>query len=166
MNTRLGQGRPFRIVFKLPVGMALLGLLTLQAAAQAQTAEGQVYDFQKHWSLLTFAPLSTATPGGPLAAPGAGPADDSKNQPPSLVSRRSERDEFNRGIYYKNKLEFSWENGWLPGNIPFVFGLFIGHEDKLSGLNYTMAPFIASIRWHMTGIGGPWILRGNWDITF
>ena len=167
MSARLGQERrPFRITLKSTMGIALLGLLALQAAAQAQTAEGPVYGFQKHWSLLTFAPQSTAAPGGPSAASGDRTADDSENRPPSIVSRRSERADFNRSIYYKNKLEFSWENGWLPGNIPFVFALFIGHEDRLSGLNYTMVPFIASVRWHMTNIGGPWILRGNWDITF
>jgi hypothetical protein len=33
-------------------------------------------------------------------------------------------------------------------------------------LNYTLVPFIASLRWHMNGIGGKWIFRGNWDATF
>jgi len=89
-----------------------------------------------------------------------------ENQPSNVISKRFEQADFNRSIYYKNKLEFSFEGGWLPGNIPFVFALFIGHQDKLSGLNYTMMPFIASIRWHMTNVGGPWILRGNWDLTF
>src|SRR5207302_4288263 len=136
------------------------------AQALTRTAEGPVYGFQKQWSLLTFAPQSTAAPGGPSAASGDRTADDSENRPLSLVSRRSERADFNRSIYYKNKLEFSWENGWLPGNIPFVFGLFIGHEDKLSGLNYTMVPFIASIRLQLTLIGGPWLLCGNLELAF
>src|SRR5713226_4146217 len=125
MNARPGQGRrPFRIALKPTIGIALLGLLALRAAAQAQTAEGP----------LTYVPQLNAVHVEPSAAPGDKPADDSQDQPSKVRSRRSEPADFNRSIYYKNKLEFSWEGGWQPNNIPFVFGLFIGHSDKLSGL--------------------------------
>jgi hypothetical protein len=69
----------------------------------------------------------------------------------------------NREIYYKNKLEFSFEGAWLPNNIPFVFDRMIGIPDRLTGLNYTLVPFIASVRWQMSDIKGPWIFRGNWE---
>src|SRR5205807_6729811 len=90
----------------------------------------------------------------------------SKNQPSNLTARRPEPEDFNLSVYYKNKIEFSWEGGWLANNIPFVFDLLVGKQDKLSGLNYTLAPFLASIRWHLTNVRGPGVLRGNWDLTF
>src|SRR5947209_4975053 len=144
MNARLGHRRsPFSIALHLTMSLALLGVLAMRASAQVHTTGRS--------SLLIYGPQS---------------AGDSKNQPSNLILRRSEPADSNRNIYYKNKLEFSWEGGGLPNNIPFVFDLFIGHQDKLSGLNYTLMPFLASIRWHMTNIGGRWILRGNWDLTF
>lgn len=35
------------------------------------------------------------------------------------------RVDFNRDVFYRNKLEFSYEVGWLPINIPFVFDVFV-----------------------------------------
>ena len=130
----------------------------MRASAQAHTAA--------RYSLPICGPQSTAARSRLSEAPDDRPDSDSKNRPSNLILRRSEPADSNRSIYYKNKLEFSWEGGRLPNNIPFVFDLFIGHQDKLSGLNYTLMPFLASIRWHMTNIGGRWILRGNWDLTF
>jgi hypothetical protein len=73
--------------------------------------------------------------------------------------------DFNREIYYKNKLEFSFESGWLPINIPFVFDVFLGDGYNLTPLKYTLVPNIASLRWQMDSVGGPWFLRGNWDLS-
>ena len=72
---------------------------------------------------------------------------------------------FNRDIYYKNKLEFSLDSGWLPINIPFVFDVFLGDSYNMTNLKYTLVPIIASLRWQMDDVGGPWIFRGNWDLT-
>ena len=72
---------------------------------------------------------------------------------------------FNRDIYYKNKLEFSLDSGWLPINIPFVFDVFLGDGYTMTNLKYTLVPIIASLRWQMDDVGGPWIFRGNWDLT-
>ena len=72
---------------------------------------------------------------------------------------------FNRDIYYKNKLEFSLDGGWLPINIPFVFDVFLGDGYNMTNLKYTLVPIIASLRWQMDDVGGPWIFRGNWDLT-
>lgn len=72
----------------------------------------------------------------------------------------------NRSIYYKNKLEFSLEGGWLPINIPFPFDFLLGDGYNFPGLYYTLVPIIASVRWQLDDVGGPWILRGNWDVTF
>jgi hypothetical protein len=66
----------------------------------------------------------------------------------------SKSSDFNRDIYYKNKLEFSLEAGWLPFNV------------WAWPLNYTLVPTVASLRWHVNNIGEPKFLRGNTDFTF
>jgi hypothetical protein len=90
----------------------------------------------------------------------------SKSAAAARILRRSIPADFNRDIYYRNKLEFSLETGWLPINIPFVFDFLVGSAYTTWPLHYTMVPNIASIRWHVNGIGGPSVLRGNVDFTF
>src|ERR1022692_4046356 len=80
------------------------------------------------------------------------------------ISRTSKPD-LDRNIYYKNRLEFSLDGGWLPINIPFVFDVFLGDGYNKTPLNYSLVPIIASLRWQMDDVGGPWIFRGNWDLT-
>jgi hypothetical protein len=72
--------------------------------------------------------------------------------------------DFNKDIYYKNKLEFSLDTGGLPINIPFVFDVFVGGDYSQKPLHYTLVPTFASIRWHMGKISGPRFLRGNTDM--
>lgn len=91
---------------------------------------------------------------------------DGKNQPSGKILRAPKPADFNRSIYYKNKLEFSLETGWLPINIPWPFDAFLGDQYNMTPLRYTLVPTIASLRWQMNDLGGPWILRGNWDLTF
>jgi hypothetical protein len=91
---------------------------------------------------------------------------ESKRQSSDKSLRKPKRADFNRDIYYRNKLEFSLETGWLPINIPFVFDFLVGSRYTTWPLHYTMVPNVASIRWHVDGIGGPSILRGNTDFTF
>jgi hypothetical protein len=93
------------------------------------------------------------------------PEEDSRKQPSEKRLARSKPADFNRDIYYKNKLEFALDGGWLPINIPFPFDVFEGDPYELYPLRYTLVPIIASLRWHMDDIGGRWILRGNWDLT-
>jgi hypothetical protein len=79
---------------------------------------------------------------------------------------RLPKPDFNRQIYYRNKLEFAVDGGWLPVNIPFPFDVFEGDPYDLYPLRYTLVPVIVSLRWHM---GNPWgwpVIRGNWDMTF
>jgi hypothetical protein len=73
--------------------------------------------------------------------------------------------DFNKGIYYRNKLEFSFETGALPINIPFVFDAFLGGNYSQKPLHYTLVPIFPSLRWHMGNVRGPSILRGNTDLT-
>lgn len=89
-----------------------------------------------------------------------------QTQAPRKKKHKTKRPDFNRDIFYRNKLEFSFEVGWLPINIPLIFDVFLNSPYTTWPLKYTMVPMIASLRWHVTGIDGPWILRGNTDFTF
>ncbi|MGA8153760.1 MAG: acyloxyacyl hydrolase [Terriglobales bacterium] len=99
------------------------------------------------------------------ARPGKDPGEDSNSQPSNERLRRSKPADFNREIYYRNKLEFSLDGGWLPINIPFPLDVFVGGNYNTYPLKYTLVPIIASLRWHINGVGGPVVLRGNWDLT-
>jgi Lipid A 3-O-deacylase (PagL) len=81
------------------------------------------------------------------------------------VYRRTQPADFNTDIYYRNKLELSFETGALPINIPFVFDVFEGNNYTQKPLHYTLVPIFPSLRWHMGSIRGPGILRGNTDLT-
>lgn len=83
---------------------------------------------------------------------------------PTVSVRR--KPDFNQDIYYKHKLEFSLENGWLPINIPFVYNFITGDTYTKWPLSYTLVPNIASVRWHLDGIDGPSVVRGNTDFSF
>jgi hypothetical protein len=74
--------------------------------------------------------------------------------------------DFNRDIYYKNKLEVSLESGYLPINIPLVYDFLVGSAYTTYDLKYTLVPNILSLRWQRGDIKGPVVLRGNWDFTF
>src|ERR1700719_1744645 len=94
------------------------------------------------------------------------PGEDSKNEPALERLQDSKPPDFNRDIYYRNKLEFSLDGGWLPINIPFPLDIFVADNYNTYPLKYTLVPIFASLRWQIDGIEGPWILRGNWDMTF
>jgi hypothetical protein len=83
-----------------------------------------------------------------------------------LSLRRHEAPDFNRNIYYRNRLEFAVDVGWHPVNIPFIYDFAVGDTYNMTPLKYTLVPIIASLRWHVTNVGWPWIFRGNMDFTF
>jgi hypothetical protein len=110
------------------------------------------------WALAPGdAPSSDATPSS---------SDTTASDAGVTVPLHVKRPDFNREIYYRNKLEFSLETGWLPINIPFVFDFVVNSPYTTWPLHYTMVPNIASLRWHVDGIDHAWIFRGNWDFTF
>jgi hypothetical protein len=100
------------------------------------------------------------------AEPGNKPGQDLKSQPAVEKFRGSKSPAFNRDIYYRNKLEFSLDVGWHPINIPFPLDVFVGDVYNTYPLKYTLVPIFASLRWQINNVGLPWILRGNWDMTF
>ncbi|MCX6984537.1 MAG: acyloxyacyl hydrolase [Lentisphaerae bacterium] len=93
-------------------------------------------------------------------------AQDAMSQLSDETSLDKAPDDFNYKIYYKNKLEFSSETGFLPYNIPFIFNKLTRDPWASSPLHYTLVPFILSLRWNLNDISGPWFLRGNTDLTF
>jgi len=80
--------------------------------------------------------------------------------------RHSKPPDINQDIYYKNRHEVSFETGFLPINIPFAFDFLTSGAYNKTPLNYTLVPNIASFRWQLGKVGGPKLLRGNWDATF
>jgi hypothetical protein len=99
-----------------------------------------------------------------LSAEPPSPSSDAKHAVNS--DQRSGRSDFNQDIYYRNKLEFSFETGWLPHNVPLIFDFLVSSPYTTWPLHYTLQPNFLSLRWHVDGIDGPWILRGNTDFTF
>lgn len=83
-----------------------------------------------------------------------------------LAKPRAVKPDFNLDIFYRNKLEFSLDGGWLPINIPFPFDFMMGDSYNTYPLKYTLVPIIGSLRWQLGGLGGPSFLRGNWDLEF
>lgn len=77
-----------------------------------------------------------------------------------------ERPDFNRDIYYHNRLEVGLDVGWHPVNSPFIYDFAVGDSYNMTPLKYTLVPIIASLRWHVTNVGWRWIFRGNMDFTF
>jgi hypothetical protein len=111
--------------------------------------------------------LSLAAP--PLATPGVAPGEPDPWAHSSVLVRavpKPRLPDFNRNIYYKNKLEFSLETGWLPNNIPFVFDFLVGSKYTTWPLHYTLVPNIASVRWQLDDIWGWKVFRGNTDFSF
>jgi hypothetical protein len=109
-----------------------------------------------------------STDCGPISSaplPNA-PTQDPANAPPGKKLRAAAKPDFNRAIFYENKLEFALDVGWLPINVPFPFDFIEGDPYELYPLRYTLVPVNASLRWHFGPIKGPVILRGNWDATF
>ena len=90
-----------------------------------------------------------------LTQPARSIGQDSKSQPSDETLRHSKPADFNKKIYYKNKLEFSLETGWLPINIPFVFDFLLGDAYDVTPLKYTLVPTIASLRWQTGNVKGP-----------
>lgn len=74
--------------------------------------------------------------------------------------------DFNRNVFYRNKLEFSLESGWEPVNIPFPYDFVTATAYTAWPLRYTLEPNIASVRWTVDNIAWPGILRGATDYTF
>jgi Lipid A 3-O-deacylase (PagL) len=101
-----------------------------------------------------------------LSYPAASLGQDLTGPASVRILPESKSPDLDSSIYYKNKLEYSQETGWLPINIPFVFDCFVGDSYNQTPLKYTLAPTLASLRWQMGDVRGPGILRGTFDLSF
>ncbi|MDA8412415.1 MAG: acyloxyacyl hydrolase [Desulfobacteraceae bacterium] len=95
-------------------------------------------------------------------------AQDSPDQSAQATAPAPEQPDFNRAIYYKNKLELGFDAGFYPYNTRFIFDWIQGENWARAAdmPDYTLVPLTLSLRWHLDDIGGPWFLRGNTDVTF
>src|SRR5579872_3059762 len=90
---------------------------------------------------------------------------ENSNDQPTGIMELSEPADFNAGIYYKNRLDFSVETGVLPVNIPFAFDFLVGGNYNTEHGRYILVPTFASFRWQVSKVKGPSILRGNNELT-
>jgi hypothetical protein len=109
---------------------------------------------------VAFVQSGFAEPAGELGGDG----NSSRSHPPIEKVQTARPADFNKSIYFRNRFEFSLDAGWLPINIPFPFDFMMGDHYDTYPLKYSLVPVIASIRWQIGNIGGPWIFRGNWDV--
>lgn len=164
-------GTPVRSVLTLPTASAAgpSGNRNSEYSARAP-----VMNFDQAWARAICSawfdgqqrtlPSSTTEVDKPQTPGGNTPAGNSEASG-ALVTYHERRD-LNRDIYYRNRLEFGLDVGWHPVNIPFIYDFAIGDSYNMTPLKYTLVPIIASLRWHVTNVGWPWILRGNIDFTF
>lgn len=68
--------------------------------------------------------------------------------------------DFNRNVFYRNKLEFSLESGWEPINIQFPYDFVTGSAYTTWPLRYTLEPNIASVRWTIRRLTTPTQRKG------
>jgi hypothetical protein len=139
-----------RFRLKVGPGAALIAIVALGASMRAQVTQVS--------AMRTTASETAAGSGGSNGG-GSGVS--------AVVARKYKKPDRNRGVYYRNKLEASFETGWLPINIPFVFDFVTGDPyQRMSKINYTLVPNMVSLRWQLDDVGSPWILRGNWEASF
>jgi hypothetical protein len=123
---------------------------------------------QGSWHGSFFAPDLLALPRGSGDQPATPANDSAKASEDSAVERVQTNPhpaDSNREIYYRNKTELAFDLGTLPINIPFPFDFMEGDPYTEHPIKYTLIPILVSLRWQISNIGGPWIFRGNWDLT-
>lgn len=111
-------------------------------------------------------PLISRTNSGPPSVTTENKREADDSSPAEVAVIRKPRPDSNRQFFYKNKLEVSFEVGYLPQNIPFPFDFLLGSGFNMTSLKYTLMPMLVSLRWQTDGLGGPWIFRGNWEVSF
>ena len=111
-------------------------------------------------------PATASTPAVDLSADASGVrATAVRATGAAYVRPQARRRDLNRDIYYANRLELGLDTGYLPNNIPFVFDRLVGIYDRTPPRDYTLVPFIFSLRWQFTDVASRGIFRGNWDLS-
>ena len=165
-STNLNSLAALSVGHKLWRSSVWVAALTFASVLFASCMEGQcapVADASSHGGASCQQANST---GLETTDSESGTSRAARSYEPKEKKIRLPKPDFNRGIYYRNKLEIAVDGGWLPVNIPFPFDVFEGDPYDLYPLRYTLVPITASLRWHL---GDPWGwpgIRGNWDMTF
>jgi Lipid A 3-O-deacylase (PagL) len=150
-----------------PMWLALMACLSQSAPCLAQDAPNrapaQISDIAK-----TAGDSTPTDPAGQISAKTSpdSPSSGSSAKRVKLIVRKNQKPDFNRDIYYQNKLELAFQTGWLSVNIPLVWDFLVNSPYTRWPLSYTLVPNVLSLRWHLGGPAGPFILRGSWDATF
>lgn len=114
-------------------------------------------------------PPTTNSVGGSQTVAQDPPSANSIEQAQTAAQLESQRDaeDFNRKIYYRNKLEASFDVGYYPWNVPFVFDPLIGQCCRRSQgtTDYSLIPLTLQLRWQLTDIMGRSFWRGNPEFT-
>src|SRR5438105_14987127 len=100
-------------------------------------------------NLALLAVLASLTESAPSLA------QDANTQPANKLLQPSKPADFNTDIYYKNKLEFSLETGWLPINIPWPFDFLLCDAYNETPLKYTLVSVLDYSRWVDADLRGP-----------
>ncbi len=158
LGLTIGSKGPRGIPFLAVLLLASLVILSSGAAAQQSQSAPVSLD-------TGYTASPDVTDPGKRSEPAPDKSNDDSKIQPSTKLERPVLTDFNRDIYYRNKLEFALDGGWFPINIPFPFNVLEGDPYDLYPLRYTLVPVVASLRWHLDGIGSRWIFRGNWDMT-
>ena len=140
-------------------------LFTFVTAVGCQPSLAQQVEIPKSPAAVS----TTSDAVAPLAvgadAPNAPAADTAASAVIRPVPTKKLPD-FNRGLFYRNKTEFSVETGWLPNNVPFIFDFLTGSKFSAWPLQYTLVPNLFSLRWQ---IDNPWewkFLGGSTEFSF
>jgi hypothetical protein len=150
---------PAYFVLVAPIVMAQTPITTTPPSAPAQISEG---DSSLDKSLTPNSPDSTAAHLASVNSDVA--ANDSALDPVQKLPPAPRLDDFNRYIYYRNRLEFAEDMGVFPVNIPFPFDFMMGDSYGTYPLKYILVPTISSLRWQICNLQGPSFLRGNWEV--
>lgn len=150
---------PAYCVFVAPIVMAQTPVTATPPSTPAQILESD--------STLdkSRTPNSSDSPPAHLASVNSDvAANDSALDPVQKLPPAPRPDDFNRYIYYRNRLEFSADMGVFPVNIPFPFDFMMGDSYGTYPLKYILVPTISSLRWQICDLQGPSFLRGNWEV--
>ena len=113
----------------IPVIVVLAGLAIMTPLARAQRCGYETANLafdppSIDSTVLTSDPVDGPTPGQKSIV--ASDSTGESNEPPLVVRRREWKPDFNKAVFFRHKLEFSLDVGWLPINVPFPFDVFEG----------------------------------------
>ncbi|MBF6568070.1 MAG: acyloxyacyl hydrolase [Candidatus Binataceae bacterium] len=86
---------------------------------------------------------------------------------PTASSTDSAPPDSNRQIFYKNKLEASFDVSYMPWNVPLLVDPILGYgfHRSYGTVNYTLIPMSLMLRWQLYDVSGRSFWRGNTELS-